>query len=83
MFHLVLIIAGICTTFFIFLLILSVTSRFIFVSSVFRADYCAERLRASGSNIRVHVLHSLYSSFYFCNTPVDISYLVMYESRSV
>ena len=33
--------------------------------------------------IRVHVLHSLYSSFYFCNTPVYISYLVMYESRSV
>ena len=31
MFHLVLIIAGICTTFFIFLLILSVTPRFIFL----------------------------------------------------
>ena len=31
MFHLVLIIAGICTSFFIFLLILSVTPRFIFL----------------------------------------------------
>ena len=31
MFHLVLIISGICTSFFIFLIILSVTPRFIFL----------------------------------------------------
>ena len=34
------------------------------------ADTLKEKLRASGSNMRAHVVHALYSSFFFCNTPV-------------
>ena len=34
--------------------------------------------------MRARVLHSLYSSlFFFCNTQVHISYLVVYENRSL
>ena len=34
------------------------------------ADTLKEKLRASGSNMRAHVVHALYSSFFFCNTPL-------------
>ena len=42
-----------------------------FLSAMFViADTLKEKLRASGSNMRTHVVHALYSSFFFCNTPL-------------
>ena len=42
-----------------------------FLSAMFViADTLKEKLRASGSNMRAHVVHALYSSFFFCNTPL-------------
>ena len=29
-----------------------------------------KKLRASGSNMLAHVVHALYSSFFFCKTPL-------------
>ena len=48
------------------------------VTACWRVGFCLlcshstlkEKLRASGSNMRVHVVHALYSSFFFCKTPL-------------
>ena len=42
-----------------------------FLSAMFViADTLKEKLWASGSNMCAHVVHALYSSFFFCNTPL-------------
>ena len=49
----------------------SLISKVLLLSAMYViADTFKEKLRASGSNMRAHVVHALYSSFFFCNTPV-------------
>ena len=44
---------------------------FVFLSTMFViANTLTEKLRAYGSNMRAHVVHALYFSFFFCNTPL-------------